>query len=273
VQQAAKKRQQMLDGIMISNTLHQRQQAEQENERQRVRDMQAADAAALGNMLKERTYNDTQKRQGVLDERWEADQRQKSMDRADANAYRYQDAELRRQEEAEERAFRAREAEAQRANARRLAEINMSGRGGAAEKPPTQGQLTADTFHARARAASEVIDEIEDTAGVDTWNGIYPNFWRSEEGQAYAQAQNQWIEAYLRKDSGAAIGKEEYANAARSYFPQPGDNPKTLARKRKARGEIENSLAIQGTGRSRSTGAGPNTGSGGRSKYQISVED
>ena len=35
----------------------------------------------------------------------------------------------------------------------------------------------------------------------------------------------------LRRESGAAIGKEEFENANLQYFPQPGDTPETVQQK------------------------------------------
>ena len=81
---------------------------------------------------------------------------------------------------------------------------------------PTQSQLTADTFYARATDALDSIDEVENSIG--TWDLIAPNFMQTGAGQQYQQAKKQFVEAYLRKDSGAAIGKDEYNNADATYF-------------------------------------------------------
>jgi hypothetical protein len=127
---------------------------------------------------------------------------------------------------------------------------NAGGNGN--DKPPTQSQLTADTFHNRAVDALDAIDEVED--GIGAWDLVAPNFAQTGAGQQYHQAKKQFIEAYLRKDSGAAIGKDEYANADRTYFPQVGDSAATRRRKRAARVKIAESLAQQGSNQGGNTG-------------------
>lgn len=63
----------------------------------------------------------------------------------------------------------------------------------------------------------------------------------SDQQQSYEQAQRNFVSAVLRKESGAAISNEEYANEAQKYFPQPGDAPATIEQKARAR-----DLAIEG---------------------------
>lgn len=58
---------------------------------------------------------------------------------------------------------------------------------------------------------------------------------RGPEHQRYMQAAEQWIRAFLRKESGAAIGKDEFVRDFKVYFPQPGDGPDVVAQKAQAR--------------------------------------
>jgi hypothetical protein len=51
----------------------------------------------------------------------------------------------------------------------------------------------------------------------------------------YRQAQEDWVRAKLRKESGAAIGKEEMEREIATYFPQVGEGPEVRAQKRQAR--------------------------------------
>ena len=51
----------------------------------------------------------------------------------------------------------------------------------------------------------------------------------------YHNAAQAWVAAQLRDESGAAIGPTEYSNALRDYFPQVGDDAKTIANKRALR--------------------------------------
>jgi len=58
---------------------------------------------------------------------------------------------------------------------------------------------------------------------------------RSPGHQRYMQAAEQWIRAFLRKESGAAIGKDEFQRDFKVYFPQPGDSPEVVQQKAAAR--------------------------------------
>ena len=58
---------------------------------------------------------------------------------------------------------------------------------------------------------------------------------QSPDTQKYDQAAQDWIRAKLRKESGAAIGKDEMAQEYATYFPQVGDSPEKLAQKAEAR--------------------------------------
>lgn len=78
------------------------------------------------------------------------------------------------------------------------------------------------------------------TNPVDAYGQKIPgigNYIMSTEGQTYRQAQEDWVRAKLRKESGAVIGEEEMANEIKTYFPQPGDRPEVVAAKQKARVE------------------------------------
>lgn len=61
------------------------------------------------------------------------------------------------------------------------------------------------------------------------------NFTQSKDQQLVDQAQRDFINATLRRESGAAIADTEFASARRQYFPQPGDSPEVIAQKAKNR--------------------------------------
>jgi hypothetical protein len=77
---------------------------------------------------------------------------------------------------------------------------------------------------------------------------IAGNFLTSKEFKSADQAKRDFINAILRRESGAVIADSEFANADLQYFPQPGDTPEVLAQKAANR-----EAAIQGVKRS----AGP----------------
>jgi hypothetical protein len=73
-----------------------------------------------------------------------------------------------------------------------------------------------------------------------------PNSAKSTERQQMEQAQRNFINAQLRRESGAAISEGEFANARQQYFPQPGDKPEVIAQKRINRQEVISGMARDG---------------------------
>ena len=53
--------------------------------------------------------------------------------------------------------------------------------------------------------------------------------------QKLDQAKRDFVNAVLRRESGAAINKDEFDNANVQYFPQPGDSPQVIEQKRQNR--------------------------------------
>lgn len=107
-------------------------------------------------------------------------------------------------------------------------------------KAPTVSEQQSLIFFSRMKEAVDNLDAVEtDIRGLGTLGQIRLNYApaiaQSSEQQLYTQASRQFTEARLRKDSGAAIPPEEFANDRRMYFPQPGDDNETLEQKRKAR--------------------------------------
>jgi hypothetical protein len=69
-------------------------------------------------------------------------------------------------------------------------------------------------------------------------------FIESTNQQRYRQAQEDWVRAKLRKESGAVIGADEMADEIRTYFPQPGEDPATAAQKAQARAQAEEGMKL-----------------------------
>lgn len=113
------------------------------------------------------------------------------------------------------------------------------------EKPLTEDQAKSTGFAARMIQASRVIDPLDFSAAakpgvVETLLGpkigsIATNYMRDEDRQRYRQAQENWVRANLRKESGAVIGSEEMQKEIENYFPQPGDGNAVIEQKRKSR--------------------------------------
>lgn len=69
------------------------------------------------------------------------------------------------------------------------------------------------------------------------------NLMNSKGWQLYKQAKTEWIMALLRKDTGAAISQQEYEDADRTYFPQPGESDEVAQAKALSRKRVQESLA------------------------------
>jgi len=119
------------------------------------------------------------------------------------------------------------------------------------QKPVTGAERQVLAFFNRAKKASEDVEPIEGKVSqygvLDqqrlAYEGVGGNYAKSQEMQAYRQAQRTFTEARLRKESGAAIPPEEYANDAKTYFAQPGDTPETIEQKRSGREVVLQGLA------------------------------
>lgn len=114
-------------------------------------------------------------------------------------------------------------------------------------RPPSGPELRAYGFYARAADAERVLTDLQPQVVEKGYLGqlrlkYAPNAMQDDTNQAYLQAQRQFTEARLRKDSGAAIADSEYEKDAITYFPQPGDSTATLKRKAEARKVVLDAL-------------------------------
>ncbi len=119
---------------------------------------------------------------------------------------------------------------------------------GESNAPP---KLTVDAaknsgFLIRTQDANEVLNalEKEGTSFLQANASKLPfdlgNYLVSENYQKFDQAKRDFVNAILRRESGAVIADSEFANAEKQYFPVPGDGPEVIAQKRKNR---ENAIA------------------------------
>ena len=88
-------------------------------------------------------------------------------------------------------------------------------------------------------------DKLEDASG-SIFNAL-PRVLGglSPEQQQVMQARINFITAILRKESGAAIGANEFATAEKNYFPKPGDDAAAIAQKQQARRTAIRAMEIQ----------------------------
>lgn len=111
-------------------------------------------------------------------------------------------------------------------------------------KPLTEDQAKSTGFAKRMIEAHKVTDPLDFTdaskpsvleLGASRFGATAENVMRSNERQLYRQAQENWVRANLRKESGAVIGPEEMRKEIENYFPQIGDGPGVIEQKRRAR--------------------------------------
>ena len=104
----------------------------------------------------------------------------------------------------------------------------------------TEAEGRNSGFYGRGVESHKILNDLEGegTSILNKVAGAIPvvgNYLQGEGAQKYGQAKRDFINAVLRRESGAVISPEEFANADQQYFPQPGDGPEVIAQKRKNR--------------------------------------
>lgn len=129
-------------------------------------------------------------------------------------------------------------------------------KGKAATRQMTDAQAKANLFGSRMKESDRILQDLEGKYSPMAVNakmaaaevpliggaaGYAGNLMLSEQGQQAEQAQRDFINAVLRRESGAVISPQEFANGQKQYFPQPGDSKAVLDQKRRNR-----TIAISG---------------------------
>ena len=133
-----------------------------------------------------------------------------------------------------------------RAFSRSLAKSAASGGSGARSgKPPTADQAKVGTFADRLAEAENIFAQLE-SEGFDaasfgsafqktelpfTNQRLVSGGLTGEDFKRQEQAERNFVNAVLRRESGAAIAESEFDSAAKQYFPKFGDGPEVLAQK------------------------------------------
>lgn len=133
-----------------------------------------------------------------------------------------------------------------------------------ADANPTNDQRLAAAFADRMATANEELNALA-AKGYDPTNlkdraaGVLPsaiaNFATSPEGQKWRTAQENWVRANLRKESGAVIGDEEMAKEISNYFASPGATPEAIAQKAQLRKRLTENMQQMGAGAYKSLAA------------------
>lgn len=117
---------------------------------------------------------------------------------------------------------------------------------------PSEGESNAAGFAQRMERVDQILGGLTSQAAPGTISAIAGSIpvvgpllqrgAQSDVQQQYQQAAQDWIRAKLRKESGAAIGKDEMEQEYRTYFPQIGDSAAVLAQKEQARAVATNAM-------------------------------
>lgn len=106
----------------------------------------------------------------------------------------------------------------------------------------TDSQSKALLFGSRMQASNKILNDLQaggkmfSTPGANApYVGGLVNLVNSEQGQQLDQAKRDFLNATLRRESGAVISPAEFDNGDKQYFPQPGDSPKVIEQKRQNR--------------------------------------
>ena len=123
----------------------------------------------------------------------------------------------------------------------------------------TEQQSKDALFGGRMQEAHKILLNLEgEDIKAPVMNSLpygdkFSNAWPSALGgasakqQQYVQAQRDFINAVLRKESGAVIADSEFENAQKQYFPQIGDSKDVIAQKARNR-ELAMNMIISGSG-------------------------
>lgn len=111
----------------------------------------------------------------------------------------------------------------------------------------TEGQANASLYVGRmfnsekilrdpksVEAATSSVERAIDSTPIVGASGMtgLGNFAQSESYQKFDQAQRDFINATLRRESGAVISDQEFDNARKQYFPRPGDTKDVIEQKK-----------------------------------------
>lgn len=120
---------------------------------------------------------------------------------------------------------------------------------------PTEGESNAAGFTQRMERAQGILSTLPSpgitsaaAGAIPVVGGLAQRAVQTAQEQQFKQAADDWIRAKLRKESGAAIGKDEMENEYRTYFPQVGDTPEVISQKAYAR-QVATSAMRQSAGR------------------------
>ena len=110
-------------------------------------------------------------------------------------------------------------------------------------------QTNAATFGRRLEQANIVFDDLENSGynradRYESMRSILPKEFHGENLRRQEQAERNFVNAVLRRESGAAIADSEFKSAEEQYFPRPGDTSGALEQKRANRQQAIEGLRV-----------------------------
>ena len=111
----------------------------------------------------------------------------------------------------------------------------------------TQSEWSAAQFGSRTKTSGDIIESLGPnfTGFLSRGVGAVPAGFRTEERQSFDQATRNFINATLRRESGAAIAPSEFESANLQYIPQVGDTEAQLKQKTQNRQTISAALRLE----------------------------
>jgi hypothetical protein len=134
-----------------------------------------------------------------------------------------------------------------------------------------EGQANALIYGTRAQQAGAQLDDLakrtDFTSASAALQGKAPNFAKSDDVQSFEQAKRNFLNAILRRESGATISPFEREDGDKQYFPVFGDGPEVLKQKAQNRATaIAGLLNASGQAIAAPQGGGTSGGSAGEPK-------
>ncbi len=127
-----------------------------------------------------------------------------------------------------------------------LATSSSSGSGAGGKTSPEHVFKSA-LFASRVQKANEkLLEHQNEFSEINQLGQFAPNFMKSENRKVFEQNTKDFINAVLRRESGAVIADSEFANAELQYIPKAGDTEEVLMQKAESRRIVEQALAQQG---------------------------
>lgn len=139
-----------------------------------------------------------------------------------------------------------------KAEARKIDLAKIGADGKKEEKNIPQNVYAAATFGKRIEDSNRQMEDLiaggyDPTSVTQAFkNKLLPEVAKDEKQKLMEQAQRNFANAVLRRESGAAIAPSEFESATKQYFPQVGDSEEVLNQKKRAREVVLAGLKTEG---------------------------